>query len=118
MVKQIFFFSAVLLFLGVATPSQAQTGKGGIRFLEDISVNTGYGEAIQPGSGGPKAPVIDEPAEVKKPLLAKMAKAGLNMIETATSLQFKYALLLDVEVELVSNLKLFRVIDEWFGTRY
>ena len=118
MVKQIFFFSAVFLFLGMATPSQAQTGKGGIRFLEDISVNTAYGEVIKPGSGGPKAPVIEAPVEVKRPVLVKMAKAGLSMIETATSLQFKYALLLDVEVEAVSNLKLFRVIDEWFGTRY
>lgn len=39
-------------------------------------------------------------------------------IEKASSLQFKYALLLDTYVENLSNIKLFLNIDEWWGTSY
>ena len=40
------------------------------------------------------------------------------VIESFTALQFKYAQLLDVEVESVTNLTLFAEIDKWQGTRY
>jgi NlpC/P60 family len=33
-------------------------------------------------------------------------------------MQFKYAILMDVPVEALSNLKLFSFIDEWYGTPY
>jgi lipoprotein Spr len=39
-------------------------------------------------------------------------------IEGAGALQIKYSLLLDVEVELIKNINLFRLIEEWYGTRY
>ena len=39
-------------------------------------------------------------------------------IETFSSLQFKYAQLLDVDVESVTNLILFTEIEKWIGTRY
>lgn len=39
-------------------------------------------------------------------------------IESFSSLQFKYAQLLDVEVEAVTNLLLFKEIEKWIGTRY
>ena len=39
-------------------------------------------------------------------------------IEKATSLQFKYALLLNTEVEEIRDPVLFRFIDDWYGTRY
>jgi lipoprotein Spr len=35
-----------------------------------------------------------------------------------TPMQFKYAILLDVPVEALKNLKLFSFIDEWYGTPY
>jgi len=40
------------------------------------------------------------------------------LIEEATSLQLKYSILLDTEVEKIINYNLFQKIDEWFGTRY
>ncbi len=40
------------------------------------------------------------------------------IIEEATSLQLKYSILLDTEVEKIINYNLFQKIDEWFGTRY
>ena len=39
-------------------------------------------------------------------------------IEKASPLQFKYALLLNTEVEEISNLALFQFIDDWYGTKY
>jgi len=39
-------------------------------------------------------------------------------IENASGLQIKFAQLLDMEVEEVRNVSMFKVIDEWLGTRY
>jgi len=39
-------------------------------------------------------------------------------IETFSSLQFKYAQLLNVDVESLTNLTLFKEIEKWMGTRY
>jgi cell wall-associated NlpC family hydrolase len=39
-------------------------------------------------------------------------------IESFSSLQFKYAQLLDMEVEAITNLLLFKEIERWIGTRY
>ncbi len=39
-------------------------------------------------------------------------------IEKITSLQFKYAQVLNVEVELLTNQSLYQFIEEWLGTRY
>ena len=39
-------------------------------------------------------------------------------IESFSSLQFKYAQLLNVDVEAVTNLILFKEIEKWIGTRY
>ncbi|MEP6746181.1 MAG: NlpC/P60 family protein [Bacteroidota bacterium] len=41
-----------------------------------------------------------------------------NMPENYMQLQFKYAILMDVPVEALSNLKLFAFIDDWYGTPY
>lgn len=39
-------------------------------------------------------------------------------IEKASSLQIKYALLLNTEVEQIQNIALYQSIDDWYGTRY
>ena len=39
-------------------------------------------------------------------------------IEKASSLQIKYALLLNTEVEQIQNMQLYQNIDDWYGTRY
>jgi len=39
-------------------------------------------------------------------------------IERVSSLQIKYALLLNTEVERVQNISLYQNIDDWYGTRY
>ena len=46
------------------------------------------------------------------------APASPVSIEHCHSLQFKYALLMNRNVESLSNLALYRFIDDWWGTRY
>src|ERR1700704_3464943 len=41
-----------------------------------------------------------------------------NNVERVNSLQLKYAILIDVAVEQLQNLKLLQYIDDWYGTRY
>lgn len=44
--------------------------------------------------------------------------AGSSNLENAALWQFKYAQLLDVRVESVLNMQLFRFIEDWWGTPY
>jgi len=46
------------------------------------------------------------------------ASSKPNAVEVASSLQLKYAILLNTEVENVSNTELLKKIDEWYGTKY
>jgi lipoprotein Spr len=39
-------------------------------------------------------------------------------IEKCSSLQFKYAMMMETEVETISNLSLYNFIDDWWATRY
>ena len=42
----------------------------------------------------------------------------VSAIESCNQLQFKYALLMDLEVETISDMKLYGFIDDWWATRY
>jgi lipoprotein Spr len=116
-----FLLPATLIFLlGATAPVEAQnakqvtttTAKSDVKFLEDISINV---PPVQVQVSDPKAVFSDLKISNKKNILPEVATAA---IENASALQFKYALLLDQEVEEVLNLGLFKVIDEWMGTRY
>jgi cell wall-associated NlpC family hydrolase len=39
-------------------------------------------------------------------------------IETANALQLKYAVVMDVTVEMLTNMALLQAIDRWWGTKY
>ena len=53
------------------------------------------------------------------PLSEIIAEPGSeNIIEKISSLQFKYAMMMDVEVETVTNTELYNFIDNWYGTHY
>lgn len=54
------------------------------------------------------APVSNQPAP---------ATASAN-IENAHTLQLKYAVAMDVTVEMLTNIALLQVIDRWWGTKY
>ncbi len=119
MVKHILLSATILFLFGAFSSVSAQSlkqvtneaSKANYKFLEEIAVS----------------PVVEEkPAELvrvavpsaKKDLLMAAKTTAAGSIEDAGGLQFKYSLLMDVEVELLKNLPMLRMIDEWYGTRY
>ena len=46
------------------------------------------------------------------------SEESISVIEKLSAIQFKYAMILDVDVESLKNLSLFGFIEDWFGTRY
>lgn len=114
MVK-ILLSTAILFCSGIFSAVSAQTSakqvttdaaKANFKFLEDISLDLAA-EPIR----------VTVPA-VKKDLLNAAKVSTDGNIEAAGALQFKYSLLLNVEVELLKNINLLRLIDGWLGTRY
>lgn len=121
MVKPILILATTLFILGAFSSVSAQTStkqvssdlsKANYKFLDDISVEAVVEEK-------PAEPVRVAVPSVKKDLIAaaKSTSSDVN-VESAGALQFKYSLLLDVEVELLKNLNLLRLIEDWYGTRY
>ena len=113
------FFNSLFSFMlaGIGMPALAQsfnnelntTGKqtvnSHIKFIEGIEI-----------SRDPKATYIVQ-SQPDKPLVLP-ASSGNTSIENSLSIQFKYALLLNREVENVSNVKLYQFIEDWWETRY
>ncbi len=110
-------------------PATAQTGVNSLqstssdeysspRFIEGISF-TPEGILQTTESGGSKSIKVEEaPVVVKSNVVKKASEESGSLIEKLTGLQFKYAMMLSVEVESLKNLSLFSFIDDWFGTRY
>jgi lipoprotein Spr len=93
-------------------PAQSQSIFHKVKFIENIQVTpssntiiTTPDTSLQPTSFRAKDDVVDAP-ETK------------DEIEKCYSIQFKYALLLDREVENITNLKLYFFIESWFATQY
>lgn len=49
---------------------------------------------------------------------APVASPSVLNIENCSPLQFKYAMMMDMDVETLTNLQLYSFIEEWWGTRY
>ncbi|MEO6820411.1 MAG: NlpC/P60 family protein [Ginsengibacter sp.] len=65
-------------------------------------------------SGGLRS-IKPEAASIEAPAVAIESTSG---IEKLSGLQFKYAMLMNIDVESLKNMSLLRFIDDWFGTRY
>jgi cell wall-associated NlpC family hydrolase len=122
MSKRILFMATIFfLSLGAISPAHAQKKKQGtsvkkdIKFLDDITVQapSDQNNVSDPKAAFAKTTLFKEEKKIATPL-----STDESTIENANSLQLKYALLLDVEVEHVINLNLFKMLDEWMGTRY
>ncbi|RYY57006.1 MAG: hypothetical protein EOO09_04220 [Chitinophagaceae bacterium] len=93
--------------------AKKEPAKKDLRFLDDISVapegtvTSKSAQRNQRGSG-PSASASD---------ISLYMNRGAN-VEKASSLQFKYAVLLNTEVEELQDTKLIESVDEWYGTRY
>lgn len=54
-----------------------------------------------------------------KPVTEVVAEPAVeNSIEKISATQFKYAMMMDVEVEALPNATLYSFIDDWYGTHY
>lgn len=94
------------------------------RFIDDIEIKP----TDRPGTTyypAEELMVNKQPAAIttpvaKKPVEKKSLKkfAEKISIEAASALQFKYAQLLNCNVEFISNIPLFSFIEDWWGTRY
>ena len=114
MVKNSILSVAIVFFLGASTTTFAQKGpKSDIKFINDIEVGFAFPEDNL-NIVKEKASRSNTSAINSKNILSS---AALN-IENALALQFKYSILLDNEVETIQNISLFKLIDEWYGTRY
>ncbi len=111
------FFYFILINLGLCVNIFAQTRKDDIKdkkelkFLEDIEINKNYPKIISSSSK-------KSTRSIKiTPLIEDVSSSSVE-IENTTLIQFKYAQILDVEVELLKNNKLYLLIDQWLDTRY
>jgi cell wall-associated NlpC family hydrolase len=127
MLKNLFLFTLLFLFLEGFHPANAQKtkqgsttkAKGDVKFLENISVEVAPSETTVQPAPNPKAFVYEAVATSNKKITPSAQNAAAALpIESAQALQFKYALLMDQEVEEIRNLSLFRLLDDWLGTRY
>ena len=97
-----------------SSASQSSTAKKDIKFLNEISA-TPDKRLIEHSS---KNSVSTEETVKKVEVSSNYFAFTSAAIESATPTQIKYAILLDIEVESIHNLKMFEYIDQWYGTKY
>lgn len=120
MVKTLIVSSALLL--GLAGPVSAQKGKqrnskaskSEVKFLNEIEVD------MTPSSVEERSKLSDFETQyfAKKEITSTAPVSDNALVESATRMQLKYALLLDTEVEQIQNTSFYSNIDQWLGTRY
>jgi NlpC/P60 family len=80
-----------------------------VKFIEGIEIKQDVSAIIEtPSTVG----------EIKKNVTISNTSDVKSAIENCSPLQFKYAQLMDVDVESLNNLALLNFIDEWWATRY
>ena len=120
----------ILLLTGSVQLATAQTGVNKIRITagsENTSPNFIDGISFTPDGilqttegGGTKSVKANTAPLVIKNKENQIVVSGESntIIEKFSGIQFKYAMMLDVDVEALKNLSLFGCIENWFGTRY
>jgi lipoprotein Spr len=120
--RSLFFVSvAVGILSGTTISAKAQTSinierlskKFQPRFIENIEVRRDAVPVTATVAVVKQAPA----AEAVTKTAAPASEFGTT-IETCTPLQFKYAQLMDMEVESVSSFDLLNFIEEWWAVRY
>jgi lipoprotein Spr len=130
--KHLFFVAVAFgIFSGTTMSASAQKAvnavkfnnvqaKKSVQFIEGIEIKR---SATPPAEIDLWAVPVKKPAPVAETTSSKTKTVIISgdadgAIENISGLQFKYAQLLDMEVEAITNLKLFTVIEEWWATRY
>lgn len=89
----------------------------GLKFIEDIEMTPGLSSlttSVENSSSNESKSIVKP---VRSAAFSGSRSTG-SVIEQMGSLQFKYAILMDRPVEELTNEALYKVIDEWYGTRY
>ena len=118
-----------LFFAGMIQSATAQTSVNNIQLIpgnENTSPHFIDGISFTPDgilktteSGGSKSVKVEAVPVVTKSIpVTNVPNESVSLIEKLSSLQVKYAMMLNVEVESLKNLSLFGFIDDWFGTSY
>lgn len=101
--------------------TNAQTSINAVGNPSDMNPSLIHGISFTPDgilktteSGGTKS-IKSETAPVVK---VNAEAESTSQIEKLSKIQFKYAMLLNVNVESLKNLSLFGFIEDWIGTRY
>ena len=107
--KNLFFVSvAFCIFSGTSFSATAQKGP---KFIDGIEIKADNASNTQPSTSeavGKKAVIIARQA----------SSAGSLDIEKTSSIQFKYAQLLNRNVEDITNTSLYNFIEDWLETSY
>lgn len=105
-------FIAVATIFGSAISAKAQ-GQTALKFIEGIELKPAVSEF---STTLPKPEVTVIPSTVKP--VKNAVTAGVLSTEACGKIQFKYAQLMDIEIESVVNFSLFQFIEEWWNTSY
>ena len=118
--KSVLALFALLLACGAttvkgqkATHLQPVNKQLALNFIQNVS----FTPEVISNPGITTSPAINTTNPVKTGN-AVVADAAENTIEKISALQFKYAMMMDVEVETVTNTALYSFIDDWYGTHY
>jgi cell wall-associated NlpC family hydrolase len=107
-----------------AAPTSSRT-----KFIDDITVTPQVTEERSAVKPGPQVAVsstrglnfVEAPAkrqDVVSEILASRNNATSKSVEAASSVQLKYAVLMNTEVEALPSKELLENVDEWYGVRY
>lgn len=97
-----------------ANAVQRNTMIGYTNFTE--STNWTFKQAVSVSSNA-----VDAPREVtigSHSMPTKLMEITTAALESFIPMQFKYAIMMNETVEKITNVSLYKVIDQWFGTRY
>ncbi len=124
--KHLFFVAvATGIFTGTSISSKAQTNvnlerfavqskpKASLKFIDGIEIAPEKISNVSEVSGGDVVKTVSTAKVVNT-----NSSSSVFSIEACSSLQFKYAMMMDRDVESISNLSLYHFIEEWWGTRY
>ncbi|MEO6636633.1 MAG: NlpC/P60 family protein [Ginsengibacter sp.] len=126
--KKLTAFCILLFFAGTVEQATAQSSINNFSLTPDVEYSSpSFIDAISftpdgilqtTASGGTKSiKAIPAPVVVANSEVAAEGNS-LSLIEKITTLQYKYAMMMNVDVESLKNLTLLGFIEDWFGTRY
>jgi hypothetical protein len=99
-----------------SSTANTTSGKKDVKFLDEISVTPDKRPIQHSSSSKNSVSSIEIVKKVEDP--PNYFAFSSAEIENATPIQIKYAILMDIEVESVRNVKMFEYIDKWYGTKY